>query len=109
MKIIIKNFSINANYFIRLVERYHNPLCYIYNIITIKFPKIKPKLALQMFFKVLNDLARANDLVFNAYLYMTDINALLTTINQRKIAMRKAIEEDRRSHISCQLNNALNT
>lgn len=114
MGIIVKNIPVKTHHSIRLIKRYHRPLLQIYNIITVKFPEIKPKLTLQISFKALNDLIGPNNLVltllvFGAYPCMIDIDAPLRTITQRNIAMRKAIEEVKRSHTSCQLNDVLNT
>lgn len=66
-----------------------------------------------MSFKALNDLEKTKSLVsrlllFVAYFDMIDINAFLSIINQCNIAIRKVIEEVRRFHISCQVNNVLN-
>lgn len=67
-----------------------------------------------MFFKALNNLIELNGLVltllvFGAYFYMTNMEASSSTITQRSITMQKTIEEVRRSHAFCQVNDALNT
>lgn len=67
-----------------------------------------------MSFKALNDSVGPNGLVptllvFGAYPRMTDMDAPSPTISQRSIAMRKAMEEVRRSHASHQVNDTLNT
>lgn len=46
MRIIIKHIPIEAHDSIKLVEYYHSPLHKINTIITIKLPRIKPKLEL---------------------------------------------------------------
>lgn len=106
MEIIVKNIPIESHYSIRLVKYYYSPFYQIYIFITSKLLRIKLKLALQMFFKVFNNLARPNSLVptlliFNSYLCMTDIDLPLLTINQRSIAICKAMEEVKRFYASC--------
>ena len=86
MEIIIKNILVEAYHSIGLVKRYHGPLRRIYSIFTANLPGIKPDLALQIFFKALNDLAASNGLVptflvFGAYSCMTDMEAPSPTIN----------------------------
>ena len=114
MRIIVKNVLDKTYHFIELVEHYHSPLHWIYNIITAKLPGIKPNIALQMFFKVFNHLVRPNILdptllVFSAYLYMTEINIFLSIINQYNLAMYKVVEKVKRSHTFQQVNDILNT
>ena len=67
-----------------------------------------------MLIKALNDSVDPNGLVptllvFGAYPQMSEIDALSPTITQRTLAMRKAIEEIRKSTASRQVNNALHT
>lgn len=67
-----------------------------------------------MFFKILNDSVESNGLVptlliFGVYLFMTDMNALSSTIKQCSRAIYKVMEEVRRSHIFYQVNDILNT
>lgn len=86
MKIIVKNILVKIYHSIRLVKSYHSLFWQIYRIITTKLPAIKPKLALEMFFNALNNLARPNGLViillvFSTYLCMTDMDAPSSTIN----------------------------
>lgn len=114
MRIIVKNISVKAHHSIELVKCYHGSFCQIYSIIIIKLPKINFKLALQMFFKTFNNLARSNGLisillVFGSYLYMINMNAPSPTINQYSITIYNAMEEVKKSYASCQVNNALNT
>ena len=113
MGIVVKNVLVEAHYSIGLIERHHGFLRRVYTIITTEIPGIDPELALQMAFKALNDSARLNGhvptlLVFDAYLRMTDMDATLPTINHRTIAMRKAMEEARKSIASRQVNYATN-
>ncbi len=65
-----------------------------------------------MTFKVLNDFADLNDLVFtlfvfDAYFRMIEMNALSSTITQRSIAMRKTMNEVRKFVATRQLNDVL--
>lgn len=67
-----------------------------------------------MSFKALNDTAGLNGLVptllvFGAYFQMVKMDAPLPTVTQRAVAMRKAMEEVRKSVASRQVNDALNT
>lgn len=67
-----------------------------------------------MYFKALNNSIELNGLVpiilvFSAYPCMTDMDATSVTINQYNIAMRKTIEEVRRSYTSYQVNDILNS
>lgn len=48
-------------------------------------------------------------LILGTYPRMTDMDAPLSTIYQCSIAICKVMEEVRRFHISCQVNNKLNT
>lgn len=85
MNIVIKNVSVEAHHFIRLVKCYHGPLCRIYSIIILKIPRISYELALQILFKALNDFVDLNGLVstlliFGAYSQMAEMDALLLTI-----------------------------
>lgn len=86
MVIIIKNILIKIHYSIRLVKYYYSLFYQIHSIIIAKFRKIKSKLILQIFSKVLNNLTGLNNLVpillvFDFYLYIININLLLFTIN----------------------------
>ena len=114
MGTIIKTVPVEAHHSIGLVERYHGPLRRVFTIITTEIPGINPEMALQMAFKALNDTAGPNGLVptllvFGAYPRMTDMDAPSPTITQRAVAIRKAMEEIRRSVASRQINDAINT
>jgi hypothetical protein len=66
-----------------------------------------------MTFKALNDLIELNELiftllVFEAYFRMIEMNVLSSTIIQQFIAMRKAMNEIRKSITARQMNDALN-
>ena len=113
MGIVVKTVPVEAHHSIGLVERYHGPLRRVYTIITNEIPRIDPKLALQMAFKALNDSTGPNGLVptllvFGVYPRMTEMDATSPTVTQRTVAMRKAIDEVRRSVATWQVNNALN-
>ena len=113
MGIVIKNIPVEAHHSIGMVERYHGPLHRVYNIITSEIPGIDPALALQMAFKAINDSVGPNGLVptllvFGAYPRMVESDTT-PTITQRAVAMRKAMDEVRKSIASRQINDALNT
>jgi hypothetical protein len=86
----------------------------MYVIIIAKISDIDSNSTLQMTFKALNDSVELNELiftllVFEAYFRMIEMNALSSTIIQRFIAMRKAMNEMRKSITARQVNDALNT
>jgi hypothetical protein len=86
----------------------------MYVIIIAKISNIDSNSTLQMTFKALNDSIEFNELiftlfVFEAYLRMIEMNAFSSTIIQRFIAMRKAMNEIRKSIVARQVNDALNT
>ena len=114
MRIIIKNVFVKAHNSIDLIERYHESLRRVFNIITTEMTEISSELALQMSFKTLNDSVSSNDLVstlliFDAYLRMIELNASSSTIIQRFIAMKRVMNEVRKMNASKQIRNALNT
>ncbi len=97
-----------------MVEHYHRLLRQVYSIITIEISSIKPNLALQMSFKAINDSGGPNRLVptllvFDAYPRMTKQDASSPSITNRAMAMRKIMDEVRRTTASRQVNDALNT
>jgi hypothetical protein len=97
-----------------MIERYHDSLRRVYAIIIAKISDIDSNSTLQMTFKALNDFAEFNELiltllVFEAYFRMIEMNAFSSTIIQRFIAMRKAMNEVRKSIAARQVNDALNT
>ena len=113
MRIIVKNIFVKLHHSIRLIERFYDLLHQIYNTITIKFLRIKPKLILQIFFKVLNDLVKPNKLVlillvFNAYPYIMNIDIYLSTIINYNIAMQKTMNDVKRFYVFQIINNTLN-
>lgn len=62
--IIIKNTLIKAYYSINIIKYYYKFLRWVYSIIIIKILNIKPDLALQMFFKTINNYIDPSKLVF---------------------------------------------
>lgn len=76
---------VKEDYFMRFVECHHSLFCQIYVIIITKILKIKPELALQIFFKVVNNLVGPNNvnlilLVFDIHPCITEIDASLPII-----------------------------
>jgi hypothetical protein len=111
---MIKSVSVKAHHSINKIERYHDSLRRVYEIIIAKILEIDLDLALQMTFKTLNDVVDLNELVstllvFDAYLRMTKMNASSSIITQRLIAMRKIMNEVREFNASRQINDVLNT
>jgi hypothetical protein len=114
MGIRVNIVSVEAHHSIDMVERYHGSLRRVYAIIIAEISDIDSDSALQMAFKALNDSAGSNGLVstllvFGAYFRMTEMDAFSSTITQRFIAMRKAMDEVRKSVAARQVNDALNT
>ena len=98
--IIVKGALIKAHHSIGIVEHYYGLLQWVYCIIITKIPGIKVDLALQIFFKAINNLVGSNELVFTllifgAYLKMTELDAPSLLIIQYNMAMKKAIDEVR--------------
>ncbi len=114
MSIKINTVSIETHHSIDMIERYHDSFRRMYVIIIAKISNIDSNSTLQMTFKTLNDSVEFNELiftllVFEAYSRMIEMNALSSTIIQRFIAMRKAMNEFRKSIVARQMNDALNT
>ncbi len=113
MSIRVNTVSIETHHSIDMIERYHDSLRKMYVIIIAKISNIDSNSTLQMTFKALNDSVEFNELiftllVFEAYSRMIEMNALSSTIIQRFIAMRKAMNEVRKSIAARQVNDALN-
>jgi hypothetical protein len=114
MRITVKTAPVEAHHSIGMVKRYHGPLRRVYAIITAEISSIDLEIALQMAFKVINDSVGFDGLVltllvFGAYLRMIETNVPSSTITQRAIAMKKAMEEVQKSIATRQMNDALNT
>ncbi len=113
MSIRVNTISIETHHSIDMIERYHDSLRRMYVMIIAKISDIDSNSTLQMTFKALNDFAEFNELiftllVFEAYSRMIEMNAFSSTIIQRFIAMRKAMNEVRKSIVARQVNDALN-
>jgi hypothetical protein len=113
MNIKINTISIEKHHSIDMIERYHDSLRKVYAIIIAKILNIDSNSTLQMTFKALNDFVELNELiftlfVFEAYFRMIEMNALSSTIIQRFVAMRKIMNEVRKSIAVRQMNDALN-
>ncbi len=113
MNIRINIVFVEAHHSIEMIKRYHESLRRVYAIIVAKLLEIDSNSILQMIFKTLNDSINFDDLiftsfVFDAYLRMIEMNVSTSTIIQRFIAMRKAMNEIRKLNVICQLNDALN-
>jgi hypothetical protein len=105
--------SIETHHSINMIKRYHELLRRVYAIIVAKISKIDSNAILQMTFKILNDSTNFNNfvfilLVFEAYFRIIEMNDFSSTIIQRSIEMRKAMNEVRKSIVVRQLNDALN-
>jgi hypothetical protein len=113
MNIRINIVFIETHHSIEMIKRYHGFLRRVYAIIVAKMFEIDSNSILQMTFNTLNDSIDLDDLiltlfVFDAYLRMLEMNASSSTITQRFIAMRRAMNEIRKLNVIRQLNNALN-
>jgi hypothetical protein len=112
MSIEVKTVSIETHHSIEMIERYHESLRRVYSIFVTKISGIDLESALQMSFKALNDSIGLDDLVptllvFEAYFRMTD-DVLTSTITQRAIVMRKAMNEVKRFMTIRRVNDVLN-
>jgi hypothetical protein len=113
MSIKVNVVSVETLHSIEMIKRYHEFLRRIYAIIVAKMSEIDSNSILQMIFKTLNDSINFDDLiltllVFDAYFRMIEMNVSSSTIIQRFIAMRKTMNEVRKSIVIRQLNDALN-
>ncbi len=113
MSIEVKTVSIEAHHSIEMMKRYHGSLRRIYSIIIIEMLTIDLESVLQMSFKALNDSVESDDLiptllVFDAYLRMIESDASSSTIIQRFMIMKKAMNEIKRFVTIRRVNDALN-
>ncbi len=113
MSIEIKTIPVETHHSIEMMKRYHESLRRIYSIFVAEMPDIDVESVLQMSFKILNDSIKPDDLIstllmFDAYLRMTENDASFSTITQRAIAMRKAMNEIKRFMTIRRVNDALN-
>jgi hypothetical protein len=114
MSIEVKTILVEAHHSIGMVERYHGSLRRIYAIIIAEMLTIDLESVLQMSFKALNDSIEFDGListllVFEAYFRMIESDVLSSTITQRAIAMRKAMNEVKRFMAIRRVNDAINT
>ena len=114
MGIMVKNVSVETHHFIDQIEKYHESFRKIYLIIISKISGIDPNQGLQMAFKAINDSVGPHDLVstllvFGAYPRMNESDAFVSSITQRSIAMKKAMDEIRKLNVSRQVNDVINT
>jgi hypothetical protein len=113
MNIRVNIVLVETHHLIKMIERYHESLRREYAIIVAKILEIESNSTWQIIFKALNDSIHLDDLilillVFDAYSRMTEINVSSSTITQRFIAMRKTMNEVRKSIVIRLLNDALN-
>lgn len=110
---MIKTMSIEAHHSIDIIKTFHGSLRRIYIIIITEILEIELELILQMTFKIINDSADFNELVFtllmfDVYSQMTNINASLFIVIQKIITMKKAMKEVQKSVAFRQFNDVLN-
>ena len=111
---MMKNVFVETHHSIDQIERYHEPLRKIYLIIISKILEIDPNFELQMTLKAINDFVGFHGLifillVFGAYSRMTELDAFSSTINQRAIIIKKAMDEMRKFNVNRQINDVFNT
>ena len=114
MGIMIKNVFVKIHHFIDQIERYHEFFRRIDLIIISKILDIDSNQNLQMTFKAINDSIESHDLVLtllilDAYSRMNESNAFVSSITQRSIAMKKAMDEIRKLNVNRQVNDVINT
>jgi hypothetical protein len=114
MKMAMKTTFVETHHSIEMMKRYHDSFRRMYAIITIEISNIDFEIALQMTFKVINDLIESDELIFtllmfDVYSRMIEMNVSSFTIIQRAIVMRKAIKEVQKFIATRQMNDALNT
>ena len=114
MNIMMKNVFVEIHHFIDQIEKYHEFFRRIYLIIISKIFGIDSNQNLQMTFKTINDSVESHDLmstllIFGAYSRMSESDAFVSSITQRFIAMKKAMDEIRKLNVSRQINDVINT
>ncbi len=113
MNLKVNIVSVEAHHSIEMIKRYHESFRRVYAVIVVKLLEIDSNSILQMTFKTLNDSINLDDLiltlfVFDSFFRMIEINNSSSTITQRFIAMRRAMNEIRKLNVIRQLNDALN-
>jgi hypothetical protein len=113
MGVKLKAVPIEAHHSIGMVERYHTLVRRAFYIIMAELKDIDKDMALQMAFKAINDSAGPNGLiptllVYGAYPRMTDNEVSPTSVTQRALAVKKAMDEIRKIRAEKQVAGALN-
>ncbi len=85
MRITMKTIFVKTQHSIEMMKRYHDSLRRVYAIITIKISNIDFERALQITFKIINDLIELDELIFillifEAYLWIIEMNVSSSTI-----------------------------
>ena len=114
MSIMVKNVSVETHHFIDQMKKYHDFLRKTYLIIISKILDIDSNQSLQMTFKTINDSVESHDLmstllVFDVYFRMSESNAFVSSITQRSMIMKKAMDEIRKLNVNRQINDVINT
>ena len=113
MAIKVKEVPVEAHNSIGKIERYHQPLRRVYEIIQEELQdKTSSEIVLQMAVKAVNDSAGPDGivptlLVFGAYPRMIQDSAPSPLVTQRAEAIHKTIKEIRRLHAERQVRDAL--
>ena len=117
MAIITKAVPVETHWSIGIVERFHLVLRRVYKVImkdlTNADAKISKEIELQMTIKTVNDIAKANDLVFtllifDAYSRMFHLDSSASNIIQRAVVINKAMHEMKKIMMEKQTRDALN-
>ncbi len=115
MTIIIEFVSIKAHWSIDIVEKYHVELRKTYQMIfeNLNETSISKEIILQIIVKAINNTVDSDELVltlliFDAYSRMHVMNSSILSINQRAIAIEKAMTEMRKFKAERQVADALN-
>ena len=101
--IIVRNVLVETHHSIDMIERYHDFLRRIYNIIIEKIFDIEPELILQMMFKIFNDLIKFNNfvfilLIFDVYFKINEFDISFFIITQKIMIMKKIINQIKKKH-----------
>ena len=101
MIIIVRNAFVETHHSIDMIEKYHDSLRRIYNIIIEKIFDIESELILQITFKTFNDSIKFNDfvfilLIFDVYFKMIEFDVSFFTITQKIMIMKKIINQSKK-------------
>ena len=110
----VKIVPIEAHNSVGIVERYHGLVRRTYLIIVAEIKGISKEIALQIAFKALNDTAGISRIVLTLLVYgalprLSEYDALVPTISQRSMALKKATAEIQKLRAKRQVEDALNT